>query len=259
MQINPLINSLNKILYDQSLIVNSIGTGTSFQNPANQALSTSFSVQISGMGQALSNTENSVSLLNEAQSGASQINSSLQQINTLIVQAGNSTLSASDKSNIQSQINQYIQNIDQIANNLQFNGVNILNNSQTLSFQTGPNQNDITSIQTANLTSQALGISNINIMTPAGQNLAINSIQNAFQTVNNANANFGSMSLYMQNLTTFQIISQDNLAAANSQISDTNYANALTNLLQTQIQAEAVIKAINIGLSQEKTITQLIP
>jgi flagellin len=109
-------------------------------NAAGYAIVQNFQTQIGGLNQASENATDAINLSQTAGSALSQITSNLQSIRDLAVQAANGTYQASDRSAINTTVQQYLSQINTIANQTSFNGINVLNGtSSSLSFQVGAN------------------------------------------------------------------------------------------------------------------------
>src|SRR5471032_1158351 len=96
--------------------------------------------QINGNTQAGQNANDAINIAQTAGSGLSQITNDLQRIRQLAVQSANGTNSSSDRAALQTEVTQLVSEVDRIAQNTSFNGVNLLdgtfNNQQ---FQVGAN------------------------------------------------------------------------------------------------------------------------
>ncbi|WP_329742662.1 flagellin [Dyella sp. A6] len=109
-------------------------------NAAGFAIATNFQTQIGGLAQASNNASDAINLAQTAGSALNQVTSNLQAIRDLAVQAANGTYSASNRQQINTEVQQRLQEITRIANQTSFNGTNVLNGSAgTLSFQIGAN------------------------------------------------------------------------------------------------------------------------
>jgi flagellin len=109
-------------------------------NAAGYAIVQNFQTQIGGLNQASQNATDAINLSQTAGSALSQITSNLQSIRDLAVQAANGTYQSSDRSAINTTVQQYLSQINTIANQTSFNGINVLNgSSSSLSFQVGAN------------------------------------------------------------------------------------------------------------------------
>jgi len=109
-------------------------------NAAGFAIATNFQTQIGGLAQASNNASDAINLAQTAGSALNQVTSNLQAIRDLAVQAANGTYSSANRQQINTEVQQRLQEITRIANQTSFNGTNVLNGSAgTLSFQIGAN------------------------------------------------------------------------------------------------------------------------
>jgi flagellin-like hook-associated protein FlgL len=75
----------------------------------------------------------------------------LQRVRDLAVQYKNGTLSTDDRTAIQSEVNQLGSEIERIGQSAAFNGISLLSNSGTITFQIGANDGDSISVSTISL------------------------------------------------------------------------------------------------------------
>ena len=107
---------------------------------AGLAISNTLQTQINGLNQGVSNANDGVSLIQTASSGLSQITTALQTIRTLAVQASSGSLSASNQAALQTEVAQQIAEVNRVASQTTYNGVNLLDGSAgNLTFQVGAN------------------------------------------------------------------------------------------------------------------------
>ena len=107
---------------------------------AGLAISERFTSQIGGLNQAARNANDGISLAQTAEGDLAQIGSNLQRIRDLAVQSANATNSASDRLALDSEVQALSAEIDRVAQNSAFNGVNLLDGSFTAQrFQVGAN------------------------------------------------------------------------------------------------------------------------
>ena len=128
---------------------------------AGLAISTRFTSQINGDNQAVNNANDAVSLAQTAEGSLTSITNNLQTIRQLAVQASNGTNSSSDRAALDTEAQQLLQEVNREANASSFNGVALLNGTNSsFTFQVGANttQNDtITVSGLANSTIGSLG------------------------------------------------------------------------------------------------------
>jgi len=107
---------------------------------AGLAISNIMQTQINGLNQGVSNSNDGVSLVQTASSGLSSLTSSLQRIRQLATQAANGSMTADDRAALQQEVNQQVSEINRIASQTTYNGMNVLNGSLgNVSFQVGAN------------------------------------------------------------------------------------------------------------------------
>ncbi len=228
-------------------------------NPAGLAQSASFDVQISAAAKAMEGIQNNMSLLDTAGGAIGQIGESLQQLSELAVQAGSGALNASDRRNIQSQIDQIGQSIEGVAGSAQFNGQKLLDGSFNQSVQSGVDAGDSQAVSIGNLSQAGLGIAGLDVTTPAGQAQALGALSNARDQVNAQQSNLGAVQSSLESGLASLGAAANNLAAANSWVGDTDYAKAASDLAKTGIQQQASVKALALYNSVQKNTLSLLP
>ncbi|UGA38051.1 flagellin FliC [Chromobacterium haemolyticum] len=239
-------------------------TDNAANNPANAAISEALLAQINGNNQAINNANDGISLAQTADGALNQLQSNTQQIQELAIQAGNGALSASNRQALQQQVDQLTQANSAIVQSTEFNGTPLLNSNATTTFQVGPNgssdnQVNISGVNLAaapasgglnsyNANLNATGT--IDISTQAGALAAQQSTNTDLNTLANTRSTLGSISnrfeASINNLQTASV----NTAAANSRISDTDFAAATAQLAAKQILGQTGLAAqaqANIG------------
>lgn len=93
---------------------------------AGLAISEKMRAQIRGLNQAISNAQDGISLIQTAEGALNETHDILQRMRELSVQAANDTLTASDRQNIQQEIDQLVTEIDRIGNTTEFNTKKLL-------------------------------------------------------------------------------------------------------------------------------------
>lgn len=90
---------------------------------AGLAISESMRSQINGLNQAAANANDAIGLIQTAEGALTEVHSMLQRMTTLATQAANGTYNSVARANIQSEMDELINEIDRIANNTDFNGI----------------------------------------------------------------------------------------------------------------------------------------
>jgi flagellin len=114
---------------------------------AGMAIAQRFTTQIRGLNQAVRNASDGISLSQTAESALDELTNNLQRIRELAVQSANVTNSASDRAALDAEVQQRIAEIDRIAVQTSFNGVNVLDGTfGSATFQVGANIGDTISV-----------------------------------------------------------------------------------------------------------------
>ena len=211
--------------------------------------------QLGGQSQAISNITLGLSVTDTAGGALSQVTDSLQQIRDLTVQAGNGSLSSSDLQSIQSQISSLGQNIDSISSNTQFNGQPLLDGSFSGQLQVGPNSGDTLSLSLSDVSSAALGVSGVNVTTAANTTSVLDSIDNAISSVIAMQSNVAGTAAGLNSNLSNLNGSYQQLAQSQSQVQDTGYAQATSDLSKVNVQNQAAIYALKLYQDNQKMTT----
>ena len=127
---------------------------------AGSAISSKMESQVRSLGVAIRNSYDAISMTQTAEGALGEVENMLQRVRELAVQAGNSTLSDSDRTMIQSEVTALTAEIDKIAKNTHFNGVKLLDGSSaSLDFQIGINADDALTVGLQKSDTLSLGLS----------------------------------------------------------------------------------------------------
>lgn len=121
-----LFNAGNELQKSMQRLSSGYRINSSADDAAGMAISTKLQSQIGGLNQAAMNAQDGMSMIQTAEGALDEVTSSLQRMRDLSVQASNSTLSDSDRGNINQEIQALYTNINNITSRTQFNGQNLL-------------------------------------------------------------------------------------------------------------------------------------
>src|SRR2546423_11751592 len=146
---------------------------------AGLAISERLRAQIGGLDQSQRNAQDAVSLVQTAEGSLDQVHAMLQRIRDLAVEYKNGTLSTTDQTSIQSEVNQLASEIERIGSSATFNGISLLSTSSTINFQVGSNDGESITGSTISL-GPALGTAFYSLSAPRSR--GISEIDSAGQT-----------------------------------------------------------------------------
>lgn len=98
---------------------------------AGLAISEKLRRQIRGLSRAILNAQDGISMIQAAEGALNEMQSMLQRMRELAIQASNDTLTTNDRLEIQKEVLQLRDDINRIANNTEFNTKKLLDGSQT--------------------------------------------------------------------------------------------------------------------------------
>ena len=115
---------------------------------AGLAISESMRSQINGLNQAVNNANDAIGLIQTAEGALTEVHSMLQRMTTLATQAANGTYNSVARGNLQSEVDELLNEIDRIANYTDFNGIKPLaditkGNAGIMTFQIGPSSGEV--------------------------------------------------------------------------------------------------------------------
>jgi flagellin len=143
--------NLNKSQNSLSVAMQRLSSGlrinSAKDDAAGLAIAERMTTQIRGMNQAIRNSNDGISLSQTAEGAMEEITNNMQRIRELAVQSRNASNSASDRQALDAEVQQRLAEIDRIANQTQFNNLNLLDGSFTSqTFQVGANVGQTISI-----------------------------------------------------------------------------------------------------------------
>lgn len=161
---NNIQFNLNKNQASLKSITEQLSSGLRVNGPADDpsgfSIATNLQTQVNSFDQASQNIQDATNAATVASGALTTVTGILQQVRTLAVEASSNLLSTSDRTNIQTEISQLVSEVNSLANNTQFNGLNLIDGSKAgyqAAFAASANitQNSPLNSQNANLVSAA--------------------------------------------------------------------------------------------------------
>ena len=126
---------------------------------AGSAIASKMEAQVRSLAVAIRNGQDAISMTQTTEGALGEIENILQRIRELAVQAGNSTLSQTDRDMIQNEVTSLSAEIDNIAGDTNFNKVGLLDGSNaSVDFQIGIDGDDSLNVSLMNAGASALGL-----------------------------------------------------------------------------------------------------
>ncbi|WP_298941086.1 flagellin [uncultured Psychromonas sp.] len=126
---------------------------------AGLAISTSMNSQITGLTQAVRNSNDGISMAQTAEGAMDEMTNILQRMRELSVQSANDTNSAENRTAIQEEVDQLHSELDRIADTTEFNGKKLLDGTMgPTTLQIGANEGQTLSFEIDSVTTNDLGL-----------------------------------------------------------------------------------------------------
>jgi flagellin len=232
--------------------------------------------QVRGMTVAMRNANDGISMAQVGEGALGKVSDILQRMRELAVQSANGTNSDADRVSLNQEYVQLAQEASRTLGGTQFNGQNILANTDTsgYTFQIGANNStsgvdqitvasfdwsstsqagitdvlgsviltgtDVGSYDTGGYTVGATDAAPLNLITDTtGAKTAIDNIDKAINSINSQRATFGAVQNRFDNVVATLQVSSENQTAARSRIMDADYAAETSNLSRANILQQA--------------------
>ena len=126
---------------------------------AGLAISTSMNSQITGLTQAVRNSNDGISMAQTAEGAMDEMTNILQRMRELSVQSANDTNSSENRAAIQEEVDQLHSELDRIADTTEFNGKKLLDGTMgSTTLQIGANEGQTLSFEIDSVTTNDLGL-----------------------------------------------------------------------------------------------------
>ena len=220
------------------------------------AVSEKMRSQIRGLNQAATNAQNGISFIQTTEGFLQSTTDIVQRIRELAVQSSNGIYTDEDRMQIQVEVSQLIAEVDRIASQAQFNGMNMLTgrfakptgeNTVTASMwlHIGANMDQRAQVFIGTMTSQALNLRNIgdeqimSLASPDDANRAIGTLDEALKKINKQRADLGAYQNRLEHTVNGLNIGAENLQASESRIRDTDMAKEMVEFTKNQVLTQA--------------------
>ncbi|WP_421759002.1 flagellin [Devosia sp.] len=216
---------------------------------AGLAISTRISSDVTALTQAATNASHGISVLQTADGGASNISDILQRMKSLASQASSGTVTDTERTYIDAEFSQLIDEVDGIATGTRYNGESLLDgtsdqyNATGVDVMVGSSADDVITLTLTSLDSASLGIDGLTTGTQSDAQDALDALDTAIDSVSNARASIGALESRFGFRSEQIDTSIENLSAANSAIIDTDVASESAALASAKVKTQAAVAA----------------
>lgn len=259
------INTQRNLIGSQRNIQNSmaqLSSGSrinkSADDAAGLAISENMKAQIRSSAQARRNANDGISLVQTAEGSLNEVSNIATRMRELAIQASSDTVGERERGFINLEVQQLKSEMDRIAKTASWNSTKLLDGSTPLfDFQVGLNatEDDVISFDSGKnvATLGALGLSDIDFGSKDGARQSINLIDEAQATINGIRSNIGALQNRLTSTVDTLAVTEENLAAANSRIRDTDIASTSSEMARNSV----LLQAGTATLAQANQTSQL--
>jgi flagellin len=242
-------------------------------DPAGLAISERMRAQIRGLLMASRNAQDGISMIQTAEGALNETHAMIQRIRELVIQAGNGTTSESDRRAIQDEIDQLLEEIGGTAERTAFNGIDLLDGSQSESagedsglwLQLGANGGEGLRVFFGDMRASNLGasaghgfaLSGVDVLSRStDDNLAV--VDQALEDVSRERGRMGAYVNRLEHTINNLETTAENLIAAESRIRDVDMAKEMMELVRNQILYEVAMTVFAQAQQQAKRMLRLL-
>jgi len=225
---------------------------------AGLAVAEGFRSIVAGTQVAQRNSQDGISLVQTAEGALSETTNILQRIRELAVQAANGTQSTNNRLSMDSEVQQLLAQIDDVATDTEFNGIRVLSAAQTVTLQSGALTSQTLILSVTGAKTNDLGVSAVRVSTMALAVAAISTIDRAIQSVNTIRSTLGGYQNRLEFTINTLAIQEENSAASESAIRDADIATETIGFTRNQILVSAGTSVLAQANMVPQTALQLL-
>lgn len=236
----------------------------SADDAAGLAISENLKAQIRSTRQAGRNANDGISMVQTAEGGLNEIGNIVTRLRELGIQAASDTIGNTERTFIDKEVQQLKNEMQRIASVTTWGDTKLLDGtSPVFDFQVGINNDDFNDRISFNAsenvaTLDALGLSGVDYNSKEGAQTALAELDKAQENVNRMRANLGALQNRLTSTVTNLGVAEENMAAANSRIRDTDVAAESAELTKNNILMQASVATLAQANQKDMLALKLI-
>ncbi len=220
---------------------------------AGLSIAENFNSIVKGTQMAQRNAQDGISLVQTAEGDLSEVTNILQRMRELAVQSATGTQNAESRQALDDEFQELIAQIDNTANDSEFNGINLLNIADAaanpITLQVGARVGQTLNVELGDIQTGSIGeidnegtdetLDARNLLTADEANLAIESVDKALEEVNALRSGLGAAQNRLEFTMNTLGIEEENAQASESAIRDADIARETMTFTRNQILQQA--------------------
>ncbi len=221
----------------------------SADDAAGLAISENMKAQIKSSVQARRNANDGISMVQTAEGGLNEISNIVTRLRELGIQASSDTVGDRERGFIDTEVQQLKTEMDRIANSTSWNTTKLLDGSTPVfDFQIGlfATENDKISFDSSHnvATLDALGLADVDFTSKEGARSSLAILDEGQYMINGMRSNIGALQNRLTSTVDTLSVTEENLAAANSRIRDTDIASASSEMAKNNVLLQAGVATL---------------
>ena len=245
---------------------------------AGLAIGKELEARVSGLNQAIRNTNDGISIIQIAEGALDEATTILQRMRDIAVQASNDSLSSDERGYLKTEVDALIESFEDVTAGAKWNGSSVFT-ATAFVFQTGADSTDEVSVTiglagpgtfldaAANVAdsgdsgssdSKANAKADVVFTNQANAQTAITNIDAAMTDVASKRSSLGAVQAQLESTVRNLANVAENTAAAAGRIMDTDYAAETANLTKAQILQQAATSILAQANAQPQSVLSLL-
>lgn len=263
---NSSLRYLNVNSDAESSITSKLASGSRITKASDDAsglaIGTRIQSDVTVLEQASTNASQATAILQTADGGLARISDILQRMKALATQSNSGSVTNDERTYIQSEYAELMEEIDGIASSTRYNGESLLDGTSAYSsgvdFMVGTSISDTISVQIDDVDTTALAINSTTVSDQTAAETAVTALDAAISSISAARAEVGaSMSRFDFRAQTIDT-SIENLSAAESAVMDADVASEKSKLASADVLAQAAIAALTQANAMPQNLLSLL-
>ena len=263
---NSSLRYLNVNSDAESSITSKLASGSRITKASDDAsglaIGTRIQSDVTVLEQASTNASQATAILQTADGGLARISDILQRMKALATQSNSGSVTNDERTYIQSEYAELMEEIDGIASSTRYNGESLLDGTSAYSsgvdFMVGTSISDTISVQIDDVDTTALSINSTTVSDQTSAETAVTALDAAISSISAARAEVGaSMSRFDFRAQTIDT-SIENLSAAESAVMDADVASEKSKLASADVLAQAAIAALTQANAMPQNLLSLL-
>ena len=226
-------------------------------DPSGLAIATRLQSRVNNYDIANQNIDRATSLLSTIDTTIGSAEDIVTQMQNIATQAQDGTLSSSDRTDLQNQYNNLKSSYDNLISKSSYNGVNYLNNTNTVKINTGDSSMNITGSDLTSGGAGGVNLESVDLTTQAGADAAVAQLKTSQDALITVRSSYGADTNVLNSIHDMNANLSVNYADAQSKIMDADMAKTMSDFTKEQIMQQSNLQVLSLRNQLNSSILNL--